>query len=421
MHPLARAVPAPLRAFTERRTAACLLLGFSSGLPLVLTGDNLQLWIREDGFDLKTVGALTLVGLPYVWKAAWAPLLDRFALPFLDRRRGWILVFQVLLAAAIAGMSLCDPRASLSTTVYLACAVAFLSASQDVVIDAWRADALPADRLAPGAAAHVTGYRIGMIAGGAGALLLVGTTGWATTYLVAAGAMAIGVAGTFVAPPPLREAAPGSFAEAVVEPFREFLLRRGAVALLAFVVLFKLPDVVASSMTAPFLKDLGIPLERIGAVRQGLGVFVTIGGTLAGAAITVRMGLRRALWVFGVLQAVSNLAFVGLASAGPSDAAMVAAIVVENFCGGLVTAGFVAFLASLCDARYSATQFALLTALNALARTVVGAPAGAFAEAVGWPAFFAWSAVLGLPGLLLLRWTRTPDRVPEEAARLAAA
>lgn len=415
-------VPDLLRAFADRRTAACVLLGFSSGLPLVLTGDNLQLWLRAEGLDLKSVGALTLVGLPYVWKFAWAPILDAVPAPFLDRRRGWILVFQILLIAAIATMGFQSPAAgALGPVVPLACIVAFLSASQDVVIDAWRADALPEDRLAPGAAAYVTGYRAGMIAGGAGALLLVSTTGWAMTYFAAAAAMAVGVVGTFVATPPLRRTPPLWFGDAIVQPFTRFFRRRGAVMLLAFVVVFKLPDVVAASMTAPFLQDLGVPLERIGAIRQGLGIFVTIGGALAGAAIAVRLGLRRALWTFGILQAVSNLAFVALAAAGPSDAALVAAIVVENFCGGLVTAGFVAFLASLCDAECSATQFALLTALNAFARTTVGAPAGALAEAVGWPAFFAWSAALGVPGLLLLRWTRTPERVTPEAASLAAA
>jgi MFS transporter, PAT family, beta-lactamase induction signal transducer AmpG len=411
--------------------AACLLLGVSSALPLVLLGDNLQFWLRSEGFDLKTVAFVGTVAAPYGFKFAWAPLLDRYAPPLLDRRRGWLLVAQILLVVTIAAIALVDPRASLGTAAAVATAVAVLGATQDVAIDAWRTDAIETERQAAGASSYVTGYRLGMIGGGSGALLLVGGLGWSwqATYLAAAGAMGLGIAGTLLAPAPRAVSPPATLRDAVVLPFREFFARHGprtAAFLLVFVVVFKLPDFVAGNMTPAFLIDLGIKAERIGAVRQGLGPVFTIAGTLAGGLLVARLGLRPSLWVFGVLQAVSNLAFLGLAAAGGSDAALLATVAVENFCAGLVTAGFVAFLTSLCDARCSATQYALLTSLMALARDLLTkGPSGWLAEELGWPGFFAASAALGVPGLLLLRWTRpaaaAPPAAAGEAARLAAA
>ncbi|MCE9634534.1 MAG: AmpG family muropeptide MFS transporter [Planctomycetes bacterium] len=390
--------------------AAVLLLGFSSGLPLALTGDTLALWLTDHGMKLAEIGAFAAVGTPYMLKFLWAPFLDRFAPPVLGRllgaRRGWIVAAQLVLAVATIALASCDPAASIGLLASAAIAVAFASATQDIVIDAWRTETLREDEAAPGASVHVTGYRIGMLASGAGALLLRGPAGfsWSATYLACGALLTVGLVGAFLAPSPERTSPPATIADAVVLPFREFWARRGAWFVLAFILLFKLPDVIAGAMTMPFLRQTGIPLEQIASVRQGLGVFVTIAGTLAGGFVAARVGLRRALWIYGILQAVSNLAFWGLAVAGPSLGALTGAVIVENFCAGLVTAGFLGFLQRQCSPALAATQFALLTSLMALPRTFVGAPAGWLADRLGWPAFFAVSALFGIPGLLLLPW-----------------
>lgn len=397
-------------SYLTRRMAAVLLLGFSSGLPLALTGDTLALRLTDHGMKLAEIGAFAAVGLPYSLKFLWAPFLDRFAPPvlgsLLGARRGWIVASQCVLALATAALAVCDPSASIAVFAAAAFAVAFASATQDIVIDAWRTETLRHDEAAPGASVHVTGYRIGMLASGAGALLLRGPAGfsWPATFVACGALLVLGLAGALLAPSPERAAPPATLADAVVLPFREFWARRGAWFVLAFILLFKLPDVVAGAMTMPFLKKTGIPLEQIASVRQGLGVFVTIAGTLAGGFVAARVGLRRALWVYGILQAVSNLAFWALAVAGPSLGALTGAVIVENFCAGLVTAGFLGFLQRQCSPALAATQFALLTSLMALPRLFVGAPAGWMADRLGWPAFFAVSALFGLPGLLLLPW-----------------
>jgi PAT family beta-lactamase induction signal transducer AmpG len=296
------------------------------------------------------------------------------------------------------------------------------AAAQDVVVDAWRAESFGDREVGAGAAAGVVGYRVAMLATGAGALWLTGAAGfsWPQTYLLAAGAVAVGVAGTFLAPPPPRVAAPSTLRAAVADPLREFLARRGAWAVLAFILVFKLPDVAAAAMTAPFLVKLGFAKEEIAGVRQGLGMLVTIAGTLAGGVLVTRRGLLRSLWTLAALQAASNLGFWALALAGPRLDALTAAVVVENFCAGLVAAGFVGFLTAQCDPRHAAFQYALLSALMAAFR-LVGAPAGYLAEALGWPAFFVATALLGLPGMLLLPYVGTRGAPAAAAPARAAA
>lgn len=411
--PMPGAVP---RTLLSRRTAAMLLLGFSSGLPLALVTDNLQFWMTDAGLDLGLIGAVPqVVAATFVVKVLLAPFLDRFAPPFLDRRRGWILVTQLALAAAVASMALFAPERSLGALLATAVAAVVVAAAQDVVVDAWRAEAFDEREVGAGAAAGVTGYRIAMLATGAGALWLTGAAGltWPQTYLLAAAAVGVGIAGTFLAPAPARVAPPSSVADAVVHPLREFLSRRGAWAVLAFILVFKLPDVAAGAMTGPFLVKLGFPKEEIAAVRQGLGMLVTIAGTLAGGVLVTRLGLRRSLWVLAALQAASNLGFWALSLAGPRLDALTAAVVVENFCAGLVAAGFVGFLTAQCHPRFAAFQYALLSALMAAFR-LAGAPAGYAAEALGWPAFFVATALLGLPGMVLLPWIGTRASPPPD-------
>lgn len=383
-----------------------LAVGFASGFPFQVTADALQAWMTDAGVDLGRIGLFGLVALPYSLKLFWAPVMDRFVPPFLGRRRGWMLVTQVLLAASIAWMAVTGPSA-LGVLAVAALAVAFFSASQDIVIDAYRTDLLRADELGPGAAVFVTGYRLAVIAVGAGALALADLVPWPVVYLALAAAMAACVAATILSPEPeAPPAAPATLRAAVLDPFREFLRRPGGGLVLLFPLLFKAPDIVAGRMTLPFLLEIGFSKTEVAAVRQALGMGVTIVGTILGGGFVARFGIRRSLWVFGVLQAVSNLGFWVLAEAGPVRHVMIGVIAVENFCTGLVTAGYLTFLMAQCDHRYTATQFALLTSLGAVARDLGGAPVGYAAEAMGWPVFFAASVLAAIPGMLLIPWLR---------------
>lgn len=406
-------MPAPyaaLRAYANRRAAALTLLGFGSGLPLALTGATLQAWLTRAGLDMKSVGLFGIVGLPYALKFAWAPLLDRFAPPLLGRRRGWLLVTQAASALAIAAMGVRGPATPISVLAGLAVLTSFLSASQDIVADAYRSDVLPAEERGSGAAVFTTGYRVGMIASGGGALLLAGEgVPWPWVYAIAAATMAVGVAGTLLAPEPERAPAPpATLAVAIVDPLRELLLRRGAVVTLLFVLLFKLPDEIARQCVTPFLQRTGYSDADIGGVQGVLGVVATIAGALAGGGVVARLGLIRSLWAFGVAHAASNFGYFLLAGCGVSLPAMTAAVLAENFCIGLATAGFLAFLMSRCDPRYSAFQFALLTSVMAGTRALASGW-GYVQERTDWRGLFVVAAVSGLPSLCLIPWLRRSE------------
>lgn len=382
------------------------LLGVSSGLPLYLTNRTLQAWMRLEGVDLTTIGLFSLVALPYSLKFAWAPVIDRYVPPFLGRRRGWLLITQLAVLVAIAAMALQDPRRSLTLLALNAILIAFWSASQDVVVDAYRTDVLTERERGPGAATWVMGYRVGLLVAGALAFVLADHLSWPMAYLALAPLMLVGVAATLAGPePPAPAEPPQTLGQAVVLPFREFFqrtgVRRGAFLLL-FVVLFKLPDYLAGSIATPFLLDIQFTQTDIGTIQGGLGIAMTIAGALAGGGVVARLELNRSLWLIGVLQAVSNGGYYALSVAGHHYGLMVAAIVVENFCAGLVATAFVAFLMSLCSARFSATQYALLSSLMGVSRDVLVAPAGAVTEAVGWPAFFLLTIAAAVPGFLLL-------------------
>ncbi len=391
--------------------AAQLFLGFASGLPLALTGETLQAWMKTEGANLAAIGLFSLVGFPYLLKFVWSPLMDRYVPPFLGRRRGWILVTQGLLIGAIAGLGLSDPSKSLTLVALLALLVAFLSASQDIVIDAYRTDVLPAEERGAGVAVSSTGYRVAVITSGAGALILAGyDVPWSVVYLVMALAMVIGICGTLFAPEPARHVAPPeTLAEAVVNPFRQFTRRPLGWLTLLFVALFRLPDVTAGMMTLPFLMDIGFNLQSIGVLRQFLGPAVITVGALVGGALVAKLSLRQCLWVFAIVQALSNAAFLALAQTGPRYDVLVGVVLVESFCTGLTIAGFLAFLISQCDPRFSATQYALLSSVMALARVFGGAPTGFVVEQTGWPWFFVITILSGIPGVLLLPWVGRVD------------
>jgi len=406
------------QVFRDRNLAVITLLGFASGLPLALTAGTLQAWVTVEGVDLATIGWLTLVGLPYTWKFLWAPAMDRFVPPFLGRRRGWLLITQAGLAAGIAAMAFCSPRESVASLAMLAVVVAFLSASQDIVIDAYRTDVATGEKRGLAAALNVLGYRLAMLTSGALALVLaagsgwIGGLGWRDTYLVMAALMGVGVVATLWGrEPEIAGVAPRSLQAAVVEPLREFFSRKGAWVLLALIVFYKLGDAFAVALSTAFLiRGVGFSPDDVGYVNKGMGLVATIVGVLFGGTLMLRLGLYRSLMVFGILQAVSNLAYMWLAIVGHSYPVMITAIGFDNFAGGMGTAAFVALLMALCDHRFTATQYALLSALAAFGRVYVG-PAAGFATdprglGLGWPVFFFLTFVAALPGLALLWWKR---------------
>jgi MFS transporter, PAT family, beta-lactamase induction signal transducer AmpG len=393
-----------LEVFGNRRIAVVLLLGFASGLPLALTGGTLQAWMATAGVDIRTIGIFSLVGLPYTIKFLWAPLMDRFVPPWLGRRRGWIVITQLLLMAGIAAMGTLSPERAAIALAFLALMVAFGSASQDIVIDAYRTDVLRQPERGAGAAVSVLGYRIAMLVSGALALILSDQIGWRATYWLVAGLLIIGMAGALAGPEPTQVSRPPrSLGEAVWGPLQDFFTRPGAWLLLLLIVLYKLGDAFAGTLTTAFLiRGIGFTATDVGAINKGMGMLATIGGALFGGALMVRLGLFRSLLLFGALQAVTNLSFMALAWLGKSYGMMVLAVGLENTAGGMGTAAFVAFLMTLCNVRYSATQFALLSALAAIGRVLVGPPSGYLVEATGWTIFFFFTFIAALPGLALL-------------------
>jgi MFS transporter, PAT family, beta-lactamase induction signal transducer AmpG len=396
-------------AIGDRRVGVMLWLGFASGLPLALTSGTLQAWMTVDGVSLTTIGFATLIGQAYVFKFLWAPLLDRFAPPGfgrgLGRRRGWLVATQAAIIAGLGLMALLSPSHSLMWLALVAVAVAFFSASQDVVSDAYRADVLlPAQRGA-GAAVSVLGYRLGMVVSGGLALWLAErVTGWAGMYVVMAALMLVGVLATFYAPEPdAPPSTPRSLQAAVIEPLREFFGRPGAWALLGLIVCYKLGDAFAGALSTTFLiRGAGFGADEVGLVNKTFGLVATIVGALAGGVLMARLGLFRSLLWFGIGQALTNLGYWLIAVSPKSLALMASAIGVENLVGGMGTAAFVALLMSLVDPRFSATQMALLSALAAVGRVYVGPATGYLVQAVGWPHFFLLTVLFSTPGLLLL-------------------
>ena len=399
-------ITAVSNVYTSPRVAPLLVLGFASGLPLALTSGTLQAWATVEGVPLQEIGFLTLVGTAYTIKFLWAPLVDRYAPPLLGRRRGWMLVTQVLLAAAILAMGALSPSSALMPLALLAVLVAFLSATQDIAFDAYCTDVLRKEERGAGAAIKVMGYRLAMIVSGGLALIMADQwIGWANTYMVMGGLMLLCALATLWAPEPEHVArAPRSLREAVAEPLHEFFTRRGALSVLLLIVLYKLGDAFAGALSTTFLiRGAGFTPTEVGTVNKVLGLAATIIGALAGGSLMARWGLYRSLMAFGLLQAVSNLAYWLIAVSPKSIWLMGAAVGLENLCGGLGTAAFVGLLMALCRQRFSATQFALLSALSAVGRTYLAGPlTPPLVEHLGWPGFFLVTVVIALPGLLLL-------------------
>ncbi|MBE5251053.1 muropeptide MFS transporter AmpG [Mixta mediterraneensis] len=398
-----------LRIFTQRNAAVLLLLGFASGLPLALTAGTLQAWMTVENVDLKTIGFFSLVGQAYVFKFLWSPMMDRYTPPFLGRRRGWLLVTQLALIAGIVAMGFMQPSRDLTLMAALAMLVAFCSASQDIVFDAWKTDILPAEERGSGAAITVLGYRLAMLISGGLALWLADRyLGWQMTYWLMALMMLPGIIATFIAKEPdTRISTPHSLRQAVVDPLNDFFQRNNAWLLITLIILYKLGDAFAASLTTTFLiRGVGFNAGDVGLVNKTLGLTATIAGALYGGVVMQRLSLFRALMIFGLLQAVSNFGYWLLAITDQHLWSMASAVFVENLCGGMGTSAFVALLMTLCNKSFSATQFALLSALSAVGRVYVGPAAGWLVELWGWPTFYAFTVLAALPGLLLLAFCR---------------
>jgi PAT family beta-lactamase induction signal transducer AmpG len=414
--------------YLQRRVLIVLLLGFSSGLPLALSGSTLLVWMRESGVDLGTIGLFALVGTPYTLKFLWAPLVDALHVPFFTRafgrRRGWLVFSQLLLIGAILLLALTDPARSPLFVALGALLVATMSSTQDIVVDAFRVESLPESEQAAGMASYVAAYRIGMLVSTAGALFMVSafestgiarTSAWMWGYVAMAALVLIGTVTALSATEPEQSAraeaatrAETAFTRvihAAIGAFSEFLVRKDALAALAFVVLYKFTDAFSGTMTAPFVIDLGFSRNDYAAIVKGVGLAATLIGGFAGGFVARRYSLPVSLWIGGVLQAVANLSFSWLAFVGVNQWALAFAITAENFTSAIGTVIFVAYLSALCqNPLHTATQYALLTALAAVGRTYLSSGAGYVARATGWPLFFAICVVVAVPSLILLAW-----------------
>jgi MFS transporter, PAT family, beta-lactamase induction signal transducer AmpG len=420
-----------LAIYTDRRVLLILPLGFASGLPLLLTASTLSAWLATAGIRRAAIGAFALVGTPYALKFIWSPLIDRLPPPIpCGRRRGWGISIQTALIAATLAMGSCDPRRGLALMGALALLVAFLSASQDIVIDAYRVELLGADQQGPGAAMIQTGYRIAMLVSGAGALMIADRAGWFAAYATMAALLAVGILVFILGPEP--KIAPGVaqdirggeagglkhwFATAVVAPFADFMRRPLWPAILIFIVGYKLGEAMAGVMATPLYVALGFSLSEIAAISKLVGFFATIAGAIIGGALTVRFGVMRALLLCGVLQSAGNLFYVLQAIGGHRLDYLALCVAAENVTGAMAGAALVAYLSSLCSPAFTATQYALLSSLAAVGRTLVASLGGVLAERLGWVPFFLLTTVATIPALILLGWIAwgSPDQTDRQS------
>lgn len=411
----------------DRTLAVLFLFGFSAGLPLPLTGFTLRQWFSEAGVPLGEIGLTALIGLAYTFKFVWAPLLDHARPPFaaLGRRRGWLAPVQVALAIAIAALAFTDPASDARATVLVAVAVAFLSATQDIAIDAFRIESLPPSRQGLGLAAYVWGYRVALLAASPGAFAIAEFAGWRAAFLALAALMGVGLATTLcLAREPLAPGTPppagwgARLRLAVVDPFRDMLTRPGWPLVLGFVALFKLGEALAGVMTAPFYRALGFSRLDVAAVSGVFGLVATLAGVTLGGVLVAAIGVGRALIATGLMQMLSNLMYVALAEAGRSVPMLWLQVGVENTTDGLADAAFVAYLSGLTSTAFTATQYALLSSLAAVPLRTLGASSGYLAEALGWPRFFLLTTAAALPGmaLMLILLRRFPPRENGETA-----
>ena len=386
----------------------CVFTGLTSGMPLYVLLQLVPAWLHDEGVSLAEIGLFALVGIPYTWKFLWAPLMDRWVPPFLGRRRGWMIIFQVALLFSIGILGTLQPAQSTWLIAWLAVAVAFFSASQDVAVDAFRREILPDEELGLGSAIHVQAYRISSLVPGSLSLILADLLPWSTVFWITGAFMAVGILMSLLVDEPESELPPNlGLRQAVVAPFAEYVQRRGwwaVLLVLGFMFLYKIGDNMATALATPFYLDMGFSKTQIGLVAKHAALWPAIIGGLLGGVVMIRLGINRALWLFGVLQVVSILGFAVLATVGPELWVLAAVISFEYLGVGMGTAAFTAFIARETSKTYAATQFALFTALAALPRTFANASTGIIVEQTGWVDFFIICAILALPGMVLLRW-----------------
>lgn len=384
----------------------CIFLGFSSGLPLFILYNLLSAWLKSEGVDLKAIGLFALVGMPYTWKFLWAPAMDRFKLPFLGRRRGWMILTQIAVMLAVILMGQFNPSTEIWIVVFLASIVAFFSASQDIVVDAHRREWLTEGQMGSGTALFVNAYKLSTLVPGSLSLILSDLITWDWVFFITGLFMLPGILTTLLVSEPREYGpAPLTMKEAVIEPFKEFIQRSGwkhAALILLFIFLYKLGDSMASALATPFYIELGFTRTEIGIVAKNAGLWASILGGILGAYWMLKTGVNKGLWIFGVLQAVATFGFVVLAQSGPDLWVLSWVIGFEAITAGLGTAAFTAYLALETNPRFTATQFALFTSLSAVPRTFINALTGYIVEFTGWTNFFIICVVLALPGLMLL-------------------
>ena len=419
----------PWRALANRRMLICVLTGFSSGLPLYLLLNLVPAWLKTEGLSLKAIGAFALIQFPYTWKFVWSPFLDRYALPLLGRRRGWMALTMLLLLGAIAWLGTLSPTTQLGLVVGLTALIAFLSATLDIVLDAYRRELLPEIELGIGNAIHVNAYKLAGLVPGSLALVLADRLPWSQVFVITALFMAPGLVMTLLVKEPAAAArAPRTLRDAVVEPFREFFGRHGlrsALVVLAFIFLYKLGDSLCTALATPFYLEMGFSKTEVGLIAKNAGLWPSVIGGLLGGLWMVKLGINRALWVFGVVQWLAIFGFAWLAWLGPAEAdagrlwVLAAVIGLEALGVGLGTTAFVAYMARTTHPAYTATQLALFTSLMAVPRTFINASAGWLVEYFGWFDFFMLCGVLAVPGMLLLfkvaPWHETPAAVSAKA------
>lgn len=391
------------RLIFSRQMLVAMVMGFSCGLPLLLTMTVLQAWMKEAGVDLTVIGLMALVGIPYTVKFLWAPILDRYTPPFLGRRRGWLLIAQVLLFFSIIGLGMTDPITYPCLLAIAAFFVTFFSASQDIVVDAYRREDLTDQELGLGSSLYINGYRVGMLLASGGGLMMADHMSFSMVYTILACCLIPGIITTcFAREPVIAVEPPKTLRSAVIDPLVEYFSRKNAIWILLFILFYKIGDTMATAMTTPFYLDIGFTKSEIGAVVKLFGFWATVAGSLIGGVWMIRLGINRSLWVFGFFQAISILGFVLLARIGNSVAALSGVIAFENVSAGMGTTAYAAFMASITDKRFTATQYALLTSLMGIPRVIASAPTGYLAKNLGWEGFFIACTVFALPGLLLL-------------------
>jgi len=396
-------MPSTLQKIFSTKMLVTYCMGFASGLPLLLTKSTLQAWMTDARVNLTVIGFFALVAIPYSFKFAWAPVFDRYVPPFLGRRRGWMLLTQVGLMLSIAGLACTSPHDNAWLVALLAVVVAFCSASQDTLVDAYRRESLPDEELGLGSSLYVLGYRVAMLVSGGLALYLADHMSWQSVYLLMAGLVSIGILTTVLCPEPEVEVSlPTNIWQAFLHPLVEFLRRDRALLILLFILFYKLGDTMAGGLTTNFYMGIGYSKTEIAAIAKTFGIFSAIAGGLTGGVIMLRIGMNRALWIFGVLQAIVILLFAGLANVPHNNIFLATVIFSEDFAMGMATTAFTAYIASQTDKSYTAMQYALLTSLMGVPRTIISAPMGIVAAHLGWTQYFIFCTLCAIPGMVLL-------------------